>query len=120
MLMIFAALLAAALSVYVYRRTAPVPVGRAAEISVNGQMVDTLYLDEIKEPLRLVYETKDGYNTVYADSEGLSVVESDCHDRYCVKAGRISRPGSSLVCLPHRFVVRISGGETDGIDGGTY
>ena len=43
------------------------------------------------------------------------VTESDCPDRREVAEGEISRRGQSLICLPHRLIVRIAqeGGETD-------
>lgn len=121
MFVIFVLLLAATFSMcYVRRSAAPVPAGRIATVSVDGKVVDTLYIDELKEPFNRVYEIGEGFNTVYADSEGAAVIEADCRDRYCTRTGKISRPGSSSVCLPHRFVLRIIGWKQDELDGGTY
>lgn len=122
MLVISATLLAAALFTYVYGHVAPVQAGLTATVSVNGKVVDTIYLDQIKPaaPFWGVYEGPAGFNTVYADSDGAAVAESDCPDQYCVRTGRISTQGASSVCLPHRFILRISGRDNSGLDGGTY
>lgn len=120
MLLIFAALSAAALALFIYSRTAAVPSGRIVTVAINGFVVDTIRLDELREPVARIYETGSGFNTIYADSGGARVSEADCPDRRCVRRGRISRPGEDAVCLPHRFILRIAGDGGDGLDGGTY
>ncbi len=37
------------------------------------------------------------------------IAQSDCPDLCCVKSGEISRAGESLVCLPNRVSVTLSG-----------
>ncbi len=39
------------------------------------------------------------------------MIDSACPDKLCVKTGWISRPGESIVCLPNRVVIEITGGE---------
>ena len=39
------------------------------------------------------------------------MTEANCGDHTCVRMGRISRAGEAIVCLPHRLVVEIVGGE---------
>lgn len=46
--------------------------------------------------------------TVYDRS--VSVVSSTCPDHVCVQTGRISRSGQSIVCIPARVVIEITGG----------
>lgn len=120
MLAVFALLLAASLAAYVYRRSAPAPAGLVATVSINGKVVDTLYLGDTQQPVRRVYETAGGFNTICADSGGAAVCEADCPDQHCVRAGRINKPGGSVICLPHRFILRMEGAEAGGLDGGTY
>lgn len=43
-----------------------------------------------------------------------------CPDRICVKTGKISRPGESIVCLPNRVIIYIEGSSRDEIDGISY
>lgn len=124
MLAIFVMLLASALFAYAYLRVAPAKEGRIVTVSMNGQIIETLRLDEIEEPFRRVYKSAAGFNTVYVDKEGAAVVEADCQDQHCVRTGRISTLGVSSICLPHRFILRISdpdGSSPDSeLDGGTY
>lgn len=50
-------------------------------------------------------------------SEGrVRVVESDCPNHACVETGSISAAGSVVACVPNRVVVRIAGGDDDGLD----
>jgi hypothetical protein len=43
------------------------------------------------------------------------VLDSDCPNHICVRAGSIGHPGQVLVCLPNRVVVRFVGREFDGV-----
>ena len=40
-----------------------------------------------------------------------AVAEANCGDHTCIRTGQISREGEAIVCLPHRLVVRIEGGD---------
>ena len=62
----------------------------AEELTVRGYVGDS-YL-----------EVKDGR---------VRMIDSACPDKLCVKTGWISRPGESIVCLPNRVVIEITGGE---------
>ena len=42
--------------------------------------------------------------------------EADCPDKICVKQGKISRLGQSIVCLPNRVVVSVSAGQRTELD----
>ena len=46
------------------------------------------------------------------------MTDADCPDKLCVKTGRISKTGETIVCLPHRVVVEIIGAAADdsGVD----
>ena len=51
------------------------------------------------------------YNLVSV-TDGMVVVEdADCKDQICVRHKAISSRGESIICLPHRLVVEIVGGE---------
>ena len=55
-----------------------------------------------------------GGNVVVIDGGSVRMKSADCPDKYCVAQGAISREGETIVCLPHRIVVEVKGG--DGID----
>ena len=39
--------------------------------------------------------------------------DADCPDKVCVKTGKIKKPGQTIVCLPHRTVIEITGDNAD-------
>ena len=39
--------------------------------------------------------------------------DADCPDKVCVKTGKIKNPGQTIVCLPHRTVIEITGDNAD-------
>lgn len=106
---------------YVYRRAAAIPDRKTAVVSVNGKVVDVLRVNAADEPYERVYHTDGGSNVVLVEDGAVSVISADCPDHDCVRRGRLSRPGDTSACLPHRFLIRVAGeGEADLLDGGTY
>lgn len=59
-----------------------------------------------------------GHNKVEITPEYVRVIYADCPEQTDVKQGRISMPGSIIVCLPNEMTVRIVG-ETE-IDAISY
>ena len=49
-------------------------------------------------------------NTVIIEDGKVSVSYSSCQHQVCVRHAAISRTGESIICLPHKLVVRIEGG----------
>ena len=52
---------------------------------------------------------------IVCDGESISVVHSDCPTQDCVRTGKATHPGQSIVCLPEQVIVKLvgSGGEAD-------
>jgi len=48
-------------------------------------------------------------NTVTVEGGRVSITDSDCPGRDCVHSGWISSAGRSVVCLPNRVEVRVTG-----------
>lgn len=47
----------------------------------------------------------------------ISVTESGCHDKICVRTGSISRAGEAIICVPNRTAVTIeNNSEESGVD----
>lgn len=57
-------------------------------------------------------DLKYGYNHIRIADGFVSMANSTCPNQDCMKMGAISEAGDILVCLPHRLVVRLEGGET--------
>lgn len=56
------------------------------------------------------------YNVLRISGGAAAVIEANCGDHTCIRMGEISREGESIVCLPHRLVVRIEEGEASPFD----
>lgn len=89
--------------------------GRTAVVEQNGTVIAELPLDE-----DTVFEVKSGgktTNVVEVKGGKVSVTEADCPDKICRKHRAISKSGESIVCLPNKVIVTVSGGdgEVDGV-----
>lgn len=87
--------------------------GGTVRISVDGKVAAELPLDQ--DCVR-VFESGLGCNTVVIEGGGVSVTAADCPDHVCVKQGAIRYDGESIVCLPHKLVVTVTGGQSGALD----
>lgn len=90
------------------------PQGTQVVATVDSQEVGRWSLaDSVDE----VIETESGKNRLVIEGGKASIVEADCPDGICVKQGNISRTGQTIVCLPHKLVIEITGkAEENGLD----
>lgn len=86
--------------------------GSYAVIKVDGNVIKTLDLNSGETTIE-VNGYQGGVNKVVINDGKLSMTEADCPDELCVKTGKISRVGETIVCLPHRVVVEIKGSQDD-------
>jgi len=90
--------------------------GLTAVISVNGQVTETVNLSRLSGP-EVRELNANGYTLhVRLSPDGAEVIDSTCPNQVCVHTGHISRAGQSIVCLPARISVTLSGGAEDGVD----
>ena len=83
--------------------------GITAAVKVDGNIVYMLPLD--KNASVTVEGYQGGSNTVVIENGTVYMKDADCPDKLCEKTGKISKNGETRVCLPHRVVVEIQGGE---------
>ena len=88
------------------------PAGDAV-ITLNGSPYGTYSLDEDR---RIEISGEDFHNVVLIENGSVRMESSDCHNQVCVSHMPISRSGESIICLPHRIVVRIQGGKEADVD----
>ena len=86
--------------------------GSYAVIKVDGKVIKTLDLNSGETTIE-VNGYQGGVNKVVINYGKVSMTEADCPDELCVKTGKISRVGETIVCLPHRVVVEIKGSPDD-------
>ncbi len=82
--------------------------GNTFTVSDNGK-VSEYVLSENRE---IILE----HCKVIVEDGTVRVEDSDCKDKVCENFGRISKAGESIICIPNRLSVKISGGgEVDSV-----
>lgn len=90
--------------------------GNSVTVSVDGRKTAEYSLSESG-----TYELSGyagGYNTLVIEDGVAYLTEADCPDKLCVKQGKVSKAGETIVCLPHRIVIEVVGegeGEFDAV-----
>lgn len=90
--------------------------GLTAVISVDGEEQERVNLSDLTEPEERVLHA--GGYTLHLElsREGACMASSDCPTQDCVHTGTITRSGQSIVCLPARVSVVLTGGTDSGVD----
>ena len=101
---IIVVVLAAAGLLYASGIFSPKDEGDEAVIYVDSEEYARLPLDEDTE---LVVETEEGTNKIVVKDGVADCVEADCRDGLCVNQKEISKRNETIVCLPHKVVVKI-------------
>lgn len=78
-----------------------------AEISVNGEHYRTVSLSEANQDIEI--RTKRGYNLLRLSDHGIEMIEADCPDKLCLGFGHTHDQGDTIICLPNRILVEITG-----------
>lgn len=78
----------------------------AARITVNGETVFEAVLNDIKETENITLENG---VVITVEPGAISFSYSPCAGHDCIKAGRLTRPGQTAVCLPTKTVIKITG-----------
>lgn len=58
-------------------------------------------------------QIENGFNEIIINKGIVYMQEADCPDKLCVKQGKILKSGESIICLPHKVVVKISAKEEE-------
>ena len=90
--------------------------GNSVTVSVDGVKTAEYSLKESGTYELSGYEG--GYNTLVIEDGVAYLTEADCPDKLCVKQGKVSKVGETIVCLPHRIVIEVVGegeGEVDAV-----
>ena len=105
-------LLLAAL-LFAWQTFRPAKPGAFVRVTVNDQPYATYRLDaDIKADILTPY----GHNRLVIQNGAASIDDADCPQQICVHHRAISRSGEVIVCLPHRVVVTVEGGDFADVD----
>ncbi|MDE5698877.1 MAG: NusG domain II-containing protein [Lachnospiraceae bacterium] len=50
-----------------------------------------------------------GHNRLVIEEGSAYMADADCPDKYCMDYKPISRGGETIICLPHKLVVEVTG-----------
>ena len=90
---------------------------RVARITQDGVLLEEIDLEAVGEAYSFTLEDGNGTNTVQVERGRIRVSEADCPDQVCVNRGWISDGTVPIICLPHKLMIEIVGGE-GALDGG--
>ncbi len=91
---------------YLLRRT-----GASVVVELDGRRYGSYDLGEDQE-----IDIGEGNHISIRDG-AVQMSRADCSDQICVRQGKVSAQGDTIICLPNRVVVRVSGGgQPDGAD----
>ena len=79
--------------------------GGSVRVSVDGETVKTCSLDDDGE--YRIEGCDGGYNLLVTKDGKAYISEADCPDKLCVKQGKVSKEGETVICLPHKVVIEI-------------
>ncbi|HZJ57580.1 MAG TPA: NusG domain II-containing protein [Clostridia bacterium] len=90
---------------------------KMVQIELDGEIIESVEMSET-EPEGTTREIRidtgdGGYNIVRISAGDVGITDANCPDRLCVISPRINTPGQSIVCIPHRLIVRIIGREPE-------
>lgn len=95
-----------------------------SQISLGGEASALVVTVDGQERLRRPLAVEDSYeirqedgsvNIIAVEDGAVYMKEANCRDGLCIRQGRMKNAAKTIVCLPHKLVVRITG---DAIDTG--
>ena len=86
----------------------PRPQASRVEISLNGIALTSLPLDRDGAYTAIAGE---GFVEAVIQEGAAHVAAASCRDQLCVRRGRISSAGQSIICLPNRVAVVLTDGD---------
>ena len=80
--------------------------GTYVRVKVDGKITAEYSL---KENRTVTLNGKNGINVLVIENGEAYISEADCPDKLCVRQGKINMNGQSVICLPHKTVIEITG-----------
>ena len=78
---------------------------KTVKIYKGNKVIEEISLNDISVPYEIDLET----NTVLLEKDGVLMSKAHCPDKLCVHQGKITKAGESIVCLPNKIMIEISG-----------
>lgn len=113
-LLLVLAVLAAAVLLFAGRKLFFSKSPASVTVSVDGAEVMTLDLNQDCD--EIIESPGGGTNRLVIKDGAVHMEEASCPDKVCIKQGTISETGQSIVCLPNRVIVTITGTDSQKTD----
>lgn len=82
-----------------------------AYIYQNGQLIQSIDLNQVTESYTFVIEGDDGAsNTIEVRPGEIAIIEATCPDKVCINMGFIKNELLPITCLPNKLVIEIDEG----------
>lgn len=85
--------------------------GDQVKITVDGKIYGTYSLNKEQE---IEIDAGEDHNKICIHDGAVYMKEANCPDGYCMEQGKISGRKQTIVCLPHKLVVEVTGTEKSG------
>ena len=79
------------------------PFSKQGDRVIIKQNNEIIYDQSIKEDNTITTKT----NTIIIKDGIVYMEEASCKNQLCVKSGKISKKGESIICLPNKTIVKI-------------
>lgn len=89
-----------------------------AQVYQDGVCIRTIDLERVDKPFSFTVQWEGGSNLIEVERGRIRVVQADCPDGVCVRRGWSDQGIGPIACLPHKLVIRLTGGSTE-VDGTT-
>ncbi len=88
--------------------------GSLAVVEVNGREVSRVTLGSGQAARTITVKGWQGSSTFEVKDGRVRMVKSACRDKICIGVGWIDSGGRSIICLPNRVVIRVTGKRKSG------
>ena len=116
-IILIAVILAVSLAGLIFLKMQKHPGGRYAVVYIDGEEYGKY---DLAVPKEILIDNAHGHNKIVIENGCVRMEEADCPDLICVHHKSISYDKENIICLPHRLIVEVQGGEESGIDAVTY
>ncbi len=79
------------------------------EIRIDGKLHSKYMFSDLKDGEIIEISTEYGYNKFLYENKSIKCIDTDCKDKIELHSGSISKTNQTIVCLPHKLTVQITG-----------
>lgn len=106
-IIIIALLLACALALYLVSQVSLSAEASTVVVTLDGEEV-------LRRPLAMedtyeIRQTDGSVNVIAVEGGAVYMKEANCRDGLCIRQGKMKNGAKTIVCLPHKVVVRLEG-----------